>query len=211
MIASGRGFKNKDDLEALFAVLKQYDLKAIDTAQFYGDSEELLGSVNAGSQFIIDTKWKGGFAPGSPTEENIVKTAEESMQRLKMDKVSQDGTCSILLSPARSPFSLLTSTYARSISSTSTPPTPAFPSPPPSQASTKSTRRATSLASASQTTRPKMSRLSITTVRKTAMSYQASTRAITPPSPANKIVSCSLPCANSTSPSMPTPRSRVAF
>jgi len=87
MIGSGRGFKNKDDLEALFAVLKQYDVRTIDTAQLYGDSEELLGSVNAGSQFIIDTKWKGGFAPGSPTQEDIVKTAEESMQRLNMDKV----------------------------------------------------------------------------------------------------------------------------
>jgi diketogulonate reductase-like aldo/keto reductase len=87
MISSDRVFKGKDDLEALLASLKKYGVKAIDTAQTYGDCEQMLGSVNAGSQFIIDTKWKGGIAPGSSTKENIVATAEESMKKLKMDKV----------------------------------------------------------------------------------------------------------------------------
>jgi aryl-alcohol dehydrogenase-like predicted oxidoreductase len=87
MISSNRVFKDKDDLEALLASLKKYGVKAIDTAQRYDDCEQMLGSVNAGSQFIIDTKWKGGIAPGSSTKENIVATAEESMKKLKMDKV----------------------------------------------------------------------------------------------------------------------------
>lgn len=87
MISSNRVFKDKDDLEALLASLKKYGVKAIDTAQSYGDCEQMLGSVNTGSQFIIDTKWKGGIAPGSSTKENIIATAEESMKKLKMDKV----------------------------------------------------------------------------------------------------------------------------
>ena len=64
MISSNRAFKDKDDLEALFASLKKYGVKAIDTAQSYGNCEEMLGSVRAGSQFIIDTKWIGGLSPG---------------------------------------------------------------------------------------------------------------------------------------------------
>lgn len=88
MIGIGRPFSSKEDLDAIFAVLKKHDVKAIDTAQLYGNSEELLGSVNAASQFIIDTKWKGGFQPGSPTKEDIIHSAEESMQKLNTDKVS---------------------------------------------------------------------------------------------------------------------------
>ena len=79
MISSNRAFKDKDDLEALFAGLKKYRVKAIDTAQSYGNCEEMLGSVRVGSQFIIDTKWIGGFAPDSPTKENIIPTTKESM------------------------------------------------------------------------------------------------------------------------------------
>ena len=31
-------FKTSEEVEALFPVLKKYDIKAIDTAQLYGDS-----------------------------------------------------------------------------------------------------------------------------------------------------------------------------
>jgi aflatoxin B1 aldehyde reductase len=88
MISSDRVFKSKDDLEALLASLKKYGVKAIDTAQLYGDCEQMLGSVNAGSQLIIDTKWKGGIEPGSSTKENIIATAEESMKMLRVGRVS---------------------------------------------------------------------------------------------------------------------------
>jgi len=87
MISTNRVFKGKDDLEALLASLKKYGVKAIDTVQSYGDCEQMLGSVNARSQFIIDTKWKSGIVPRSPTKENIIATAEESVNKLKMDKV----------------------------------------------------------------------------------------------------------------------------
>jgi aflatoxin B1 aldehyde reductase len=111
-INTGRAFESKEEIETLFAALKKYDVKAIDTAQLYGESETLLGSVNAGSQFIIDTKWKGGFAAGSPTKENIVKDADESMEKLKMDKVSNPPTYHLRGAP-----------LCRSTSSTSTRPT----------------------------------------------------------------------------------------
>jgi aryl-alcohol dehydrogenase-like predicted oxidoreductase len=35
----------------------------IDTAKSYGNCEEMLGSIRVGSQFMIDTKWIGEFAP----------------------------------------------------------------------------------------------------------------------------------------------------
>lgn len=93
-IGAGRAFGNNDDVDALLAVLKKYHVKNIDSAQLYGTSEEVLGSINAGSQFTIDTKWKGGFAPGSSTKEEIIQSAEESMQKLKTDKVRTNSSSS---------------------------------------------------------------------------------------------------------------------
>jgi aflatoxin B1 aldehyde reductase len=68
MVSSNRAFKDKDNLEALFAGLKKYGVKAIDTVQSYGNCEEMLGSVRAGSHFTINTKWIGEFSPGSPNQ-----------------------------------------------------------------------------------------------------------------------------------------------
>ena len=94
MVNKGRAFEDEHALEELFAVLKKEGVKNIDTAQLYGDSEEILGKAGAPKEFIIDTKAKGGFAPGSPTKENIIKDAKESMRKLGTDKVSKSHTAS---------------------------------------------------------------------------------------------------------------------
>lgn len=92
-IGAARPFESNDDVDALLAVLKKYHVKNIDSAQLYGTSEEVLGRINAASQFIIDTKWKGGLGPGSSTKEEIIQNAEKSMQKLKTDKVRTNSSC----------------------------------------------------------------------------------------------------------------------
>ncbi|KAK4964222.1 hypothetical protein LTR66_012411 [Elasticomyces elasticus] len=87
MISSGRPFDSVEKLKEVFGVLEKYGVKIIDTAQLYGDSEELLGQAKAGSRFTIDTKAKGGFAAGSGTKENIISEAKESIRKLGVDKV----------------------------------------------------------------------------------------------------------------------------
>lgn len=41
------------------------NVKNIDTAVLYGQSEEILGKAGAGERFTVDTKLKGGFGSGS--------------------------------------------------------------------------------------------------------------------------------------------------
>lgn len=80
-------FKDEAITNQLLDILKKHGVKRIDTAQLYGDSESILGRVNAGKDFIIDTKVPGGFQPGTSAKANIVKTVPESIERLKVDKV----------------------------------------------------------------------------------------------------------------------------
>jgi len=87
MVSKGRAFEDEKSIKELLELLKKEGVKNIDTAQLYGESEELLGEAGAAKEFIIDTKAKGGFAPGSPTKENIINDAKESMKKLATDKV----------------------------------------------------------------------------------------------------------------------------
>lgn len=68
--------------------VKRHGVKELDTARVYagGKSEELLGDVNAHSQFAISTK-APAFSPGSLSEMNIIRNCEESLVALKQDKV----------------------------------------------------------------------------------------------------------------------------
>ena len=83
----GRVFSEASALNAALSILDSYHVTTVDTAQLYGQSEAILGSVNAGDRFTIDTKWRGGFAAGSSTKETIIATAKESLERLKMKQV----------------------------------------------------------------------------------------------------------------------------
>jgi len=82
-------FKSDTDLATLYATLEKHSIKNIDTAQIYGDgdSEDFLGKTKAGERFIIDTKWPGGWRPGSAIKENIITSAKESIQKLGVPKV----------------------------------------------------------------------------------------------------------------------------
>ncbi len=82
----GRGFETTEELTELFKALKDGGCSHIDTAALYGPSEETLGKVKAGDQFILDTKMKGGFGGnGHSTKENILAEAENSKKMLGCD------------------------------------------------------------------------------------------------------------------------------
>ena len=89
-VGTSQPFKDQEGLDALFKLLKSEGVTTIDTAQIYGDtahdSETVLGKAKAGSQFTLDTKYGGGFAPGAKREE-VVKRAKESLKLLDVDKV----------------------------------------------------------------------------------------------------------------------------
>ncbi|RMZ90533.1 hypothetical protein DV736_g2233, partial [Chaetothyriales sp. CBS 134916] len=85
-------YKTAESIEHVFEILEKHDVKILDTAQVYGNSEQTLGEVKAGSRFTIDTKWHGGFNPGAsptstPTKENIVRSAKESLAKLGVSEV----------------------------------------------------------------------------------------------------------------------------
>ena len=87
-IGSRDPFVTDEGINDLFATLDKHNVTILDTARLYGPSEQRLGEVKAGSKYTIDSKWVGGWSPGSATEENIVSSAEESIKKLGIKKVS---------------------------------------------------------------------------------------------------------------------------
>lgn len=59
-------------------------MKIVDTAALYGQSEEILGDLEAGKRFTIDTKLRGGFGGGA-SRENVLADFEKSRELLKTD------------------------------------------------------------------------------------------------------------------------------
>lgn len=78
-------------LEKFLDILVAHGVTTIDTAQSYGNSEDTLGHVNAGLRFTIDTKWSppsfGTDIEAWATKENIVNSAEHSIQKLCVKQV----------------------------------------------------------------------------------------------------------------------------
>jgi len=83
-INPGRAFGDTELLKnKVFEVLKNGDCNTIDTANLYGKSEEILGQTQAGSQFTIDTKTRGGANPDrGASRANIFAEAQNSKQKL---------------------------------------------------------------------------------------------------------------------------------
>lgn len=76
-----------DSLNELLSALEKGGVKSIDTARFYGQSEELLGQVHASERFDIDTKLLGGFAPEPTTKQTAIECGELSLSLLQTKKV----------------------------------------------------------------------------------------------------------------------------
>ncbi|KAK4893102.1 hypothetical protein LTR27_008442 [Elasticomyces elasticus] len=86
-IGSNPIFGSSDVVQQLYAILDEHGVKIIDSAQLYGNSEAILGDTQAGDKFTIDTKWQGGFKPGNLKKQNVIVTARESIERLRVKQV----------------------------------------------------------------------------------------------------------------------------
>lgn len=93
VVFGGGSFGNRDpfikpeDVEKCYSILLKHGTTNIDSAQLYGASEATLGTSKAGERFTIDTKWLGGWQGPWSTRENIVKTGQESIQKLGVKQV----------------------------------------------------------------------------------------------------------------------------
>ncbi|KAK7897671.1 hypothetical protein LTR67_004301 [Exophiala xenobiotica] len=74
-------------LNEVFKILESHGVTTIDSAQLYGECEKKLGEIKAGDRLTIDTKWLGGWTPGSATKEGIVSSAKESIKKLGVKQV----------------------------------------------------------------------------------------------------------------------------
>ena len=90
-VFGGGGLKPGPEEDAtvqyILKLLKAHDVKNIDTAQLYAGSEALLGAAAACQYFIVDTKWPGGYIPGTSKKDDIIQRAEASLESLKTDQV----------------------------------------------------------------------------------------------------------------------------
>jgi len=86
-IGNREGWNTETELDAAFKVLEAHGVKVLDSAQLYGESEKTLGQVKAGERFTIDTKWIGGWSPGSATKEAVISSAKESIKKLGVKQV----------------------------------------------------------------------------------------------------------------------------
>lgn len=86
--AGSKSLATSTAVQEFLDCVKRHNIIALDTARVYagGKSEELLGAVNAYSQFAISTK-APAFAPGSLSESKIIDNCEKSLAALKQDKL----------------------------------------------------------------------------------------------------------------------------
>jgi aflatoxin B1 aldehyde reductase len=88
-IAEDGSFTTAAEVSSLLETLKSKGITQLDTAQSYGGgtSEQLIGQGKGVSEFLIDTKHVGGFAPGSSTRKEVFDRAIASLERLGVTKV----------------------------------------------------------------------------------------------------------------------------
>lgn len=78
---------SSDRLQKFLDCLVAADVKGIDTAQLYGESEAVLGQAGSRRALEIATKLPGITVPGSLQTEQVVKRTQESLQKLKVEQV----------------------------------------------------------------------------------------------------------------------------
>ncbi|KAL7917220.1 NADP-dependent oxidoreductase domain-containing protein [Trichoderma austrokoningii] len=90
-IGNREQFMPHTHLETFLKTLTRHHITKIDTAQAYGDSETTLGRIQAGSRFVIDTKWSPFSYTDSSipwaTSERIIRSAEENVNKLAVSQV----------------------------------------------------------------------------------------------------------------------------
>lgn len=76
-----------DKLYRFLECISAADVKSIDTAQTYGESEAVLGSAGSRRDFEIGTKLPGITVPGSFQTEQVVERTQESLRKLKVEQI----------------------------------------------------------------------------------------------------------------------------
>ncbi|KAF2258585.1 hypothetical protein CC78DRAFT_594418 [Lojkania enalia] len=64
-------------LKRAFEIMIRKEEVHVNAAHLYGDSEELFGNADAGQDFILDSKIKGGFSPYSAKTESVISGTEQ--------------------------------------------------------------------------------------------------------------------------------------
>ncbi|KOS18158.1 Aflatoxin B1 aldehyde reductase member 4 [Escovopsis weberi] len=85
IVFGGALFREAAETSSWLTLLEKHDIKTIDTATIYGDSEKLLGDAGAASKFVIDTKHPGAFRPVPATKNNVISVLNTSLELLKAD------------------------------------------------------------------------------------------------------------------------------
>lgn len=88
LISSTGPISSAAQINELFEILRNAGINTIDTAQIYGDCEEILGQYQASSQFTIDTKHCGGWIKGQSSAKVVVARGKESLKKLQTNSVS---------------------------------------------------------------------------------------------------------------------------
>lgn len=78
---------NPEKLQTFLDCLAAADVKGIDTARIYGESEAVIGEAGSRKDFEIGTKLPGTTVPGSLKIEKVVERTQESLRKLKVDQV----------------------------------------------------------------------------------------------------------------------------
>ena len=102
-------FTNAEDAQAFLNLFRSYGHVDIDTARGYspgapGTSEPILGQTDYKQWAVIDTKVTSG-SPNAHTKENIAESIQQSLNALKVDKVSESKSAApVIPSPAANQF-----------------------------------------------------------------------------------------------------------
>ncbi|KAF2401386.1 aldehyde reductase [Trichodelitschia bisporula] len=81
------GFPTPEALTDAFAVLDEFGVATIDTAQLYRQSETIIGQTDAAAKYTIDTKAKGGFDAGNALQPDTLRS--NAYNSLKTTKAKQ--------------------------------------------------------------------------------------------------------------------------
>jgi len=73
--------------DEIVTILRAHGITKLDTSSFYGTSENALGNKGLGATFSITTK-SSMAGKGALSRENLLKTARESLEKMKIEKVS---------------------------------------------------------------------------------------------------------------------------
>ncbi|KAK3201137.1 hypothetical protein GRF29_213g1160603 [Pseudopithomyces chartarum] len=80
-------FSTIESQTAVLSALQSAGVTTLDTARLYPGSEAAIGPLPDRTSFTIDTKVKGGFAPGTATRAAVLSDIKDSLDKLKVPKV----------------------------------------------------------------------------------------------------------------------------